>query len=246
MLKKILENLDGIDDTVKVLYVKKADGKFHLDVEDDDGGALMRAKEHEVGLRKIAERELAEAQAKLAAHEAKIADLVAAQGSSVQELRSSLESEWKGKVAAAEEKGAREKSTLEQTIKRVFVNQVADSIAKDIILDGVAPELLSNIILNRLTVEIIDGTPITRVLTADGKPSTMTPDELKTEYFTNPRFAAIMRATDSSGGGAAGGQGGGGASDVKFRDMGDAQRAKLLKENPAEFHRQVALMNSTR
>jgi len=244
MLKKILENLEGLDEGIKALYVKKADGKFHLDVEDDDGGALMRAKEHEVGLRKIAERELSEVQVKLTAAEARAAALVASQGSSVQEVRTSLEAEWRAKVQASEDKGAREKSALEKTIQKVFVDQVASGLAASIALDEGSAELLSNVMRRRLTVEIIDGEPMTRVLSADGRPSAMTPDELKAEYFTNKKYAAIMRATDSSGGGAAGGQGGGGASDVKFRDMGDVQRAELLKTNPSEFHRQVALAKS--
>lgn len=244
MLKKILPNLEGLDETIKGLYVKKADGKYHLDVEDDDGAVLMRAKEHEVGLRKIAEQERDEAQAKVAAAEAKVAAMAASQGSSVQEVRTSLEAEWRAKVQSAEEKGAREKLALEKTIKKVFVDQVAASIATSIALDEGSAELLSTVIGSRLTVEIVDGEPMTRVLSADGRPSAMTPDELREEYFTNKKYAAIMRATDSSGGGAAGGQGGGGASDVKFRDMGDVQRAELLKTNPAEFNRQVALLKS--
>lgn len=235
-LKKILPNLDGLAEAIAALYSKAADGKFHLNLEDDDGEELRRAKEHEKGLRQIAERERDEARTELTTVQTELTTLKAAAPKDVQTLRESLTAEYEGKINKLKADHDKEKAGLTDTIKKIFVHDVASGIAKDIAIDEGAAELLTDTIARRLTVEMVDGSPLTRVLSADGKPSAMTPDELKNEYFTNERYAGIMRASDASGGGASNGKRGSGGS-KKLHEMGDEERTQMQKQDPAGWQR---------
>lgn len=235
-LKKILANLDGLDAAIAALYEQKADGKFHLDVEDEDTGALLRAKEHEQGLRKLADQTAATATADLTAAQTRIAELERAQSATTVELRADHERA----VAALTEKFTKERAALEGSVKKIYVGDVANRIATEIAVDEGAAELLGDRLRSRLVVEMVNGEPVTRVLAADGTASNMSPDDLKAEYLSNQKYAAILRASDASGGGASGGGSkGGGAAGKKLADLGDAERNKIRTENPAEWTRLV-------
>jgi len=242
MLKKILDKtaFSALHEELQKLYKVGDDGKYHLLVEDDDGAELKRAKDHEVGLRKIAEQERDAARAELATAQEQVTTLTAAQGTSVQQLREQLTAEHTRLMSEANKKHEKEVQGLNAAIKKTFVDGVASGIAKDIAVDDGAAELLTEVLRKRLTVEIVNGEPLTRVLSPTGEASTMTPDELKNEYFTNEKYAGIMRASDASGGGATGGKKGSGAS-KPFAEWGDAERGALAKSNPAEFQRLVDL-----
>ena len=235
MFKKIRDTLEGLDENLHQFYEKKADGKFHLKLEDDDAEPLRRAKEHEVGLRQIAERDRDAAKEELEKAKTKITELERAVSSSTQELRADHERA----VRELNEKHAKDTEGLQNTIREVFVNQVASSIAGDIAIDEGAAELLSEVIQKRLQVEMVNGKPVTRVLNADGTASNKSPDDLKNEYLQTKKYAAILRANDASGGGANGGSNGGGATGKKLADLGDEERNKLARENPAELQRLV-------
>lgn len=238
-LKKIvaaLSEVTGIPaDVVATLYEQKTDGKFHLTIEDDDAEPLRRAKDHEVGLRQIAERDLATRTTELETANATIAQLNTDAGKDKQTLRESLQAEYADKEKKLVEKHAKEKEALEGTVKKVYVNDVAHRIATEL---TDVPDLLLPLLERRLQVEIVDGQPVTRVLAADGKPSTMTPDELKAEYFQDKKFERIIRGNNASGGGASGGNGGSGAPKA-LKDMSEGERTKMAKDDPAGFQRLV-------
>lgn len=238
-LKKIRENLEGLDESLHALYEKQADGKFHLALEDDDAEPLRRAKEHEVGLRQIAERDLGAARQELEGIKAENQRLKADAGKDIAKVREELQSDYAEKERKLKEQHEQETAGLMSSLRESHVEGVAKRIAKDIAINEGAEELLSENIGRRLQVEIIDGKAVTRVLSADGKASSMTPDELQAEYVQNKKFAGIIRANGSSGGGASGGQGGGGAS-KKLSEMGDAERAEWFKRDPLGFERAVA------
>lgn len=110
---------------------------------------------------------------------------------------------------------------------------MATNIANELALQGSASVLLPHV-RNRLTVDYVDGAPITRVLGPDGKPSAATLDELKAELATNEAFAPIIAGSKASGGGAGGAQGGrAAAKSIKRADF-DAldftAKAKALKD----------------
>lgn len=235
-LKKIIDKLDGLDESIATLYEHKADGKYHLDIEDDDAGPLLRAKEHEVGLRQIAERDLASRTQELEVANTLIEALKLDAGKDKSVLREQLKAEYEEKERKLNEKHNSEKIALEKTVKKVFVEDVALRIANDL---TDVPDLLIPLLEKRLVVELVDGEPVTRVLTADGKASTITPDDLKTEYAQNKKFERIIRGSNSSGGGAPGGNGGSGAPKA-LSDMTEKERTDMAKLEPDRFSRLVA------
>lgn len=235
-LKKILVNLDGLSDEVAGLYEKKADGKFHLNVEDDDGAELRQAKEHEVGLRKIAEQERDAALAAVETEKAKVATLTNDAGKNVQQVRDQLKAEYEQKLADKDAAHSAKVTALEATVRKVFVSDVAHRIATEL---TDVPDLLLPLLEKRLSVEIVNGEPLTRVLAEDGKASAMTPTELQQEFLQNKKFERIIRGSGANGGGAGGGSGGGGASGKKLKDMSDAERAAWHGRDPEGFQRAV-------
>lgn len=240
MLKKIRDNLDGLDEAIAALYAQKADGKFHLKLEDDDAEPLRRAKEHEVGLRQIAERERDEARAALEAANNTITQLQNDAGKNVQQVREQLATEYADKEAKLKDAHSKETEALKATVKKVYVDDVAFKIASEI---TDVPDLLLPLLEKRLQVEIIDNKPVTRVLKENGEASTMTPDDLKQEYSENKKFERIIKGSNASGGGANGGHGGGGAP-KELKDMNDAERAAWHKRDPEGFQRAVDAQKS--
>ena len=238
MLKKKItkEAFDALHEELQKLYKIGGDAKSYLlDVEEDSGALdeVSRAKEHEVGLRKIAERDLATATASLETATARIAELERTQSSTSQELRADHERA----VNKLKEDHKKATENLEKTIKKIYVNDVASKIATEIAIDEGAAELLGEVLQRRLSVEMVNGEPVTRVLNVDGTASNSTPDQLKTEYLQMEKFASMLRASEASGGGASGGGKGGGASGKKLADLNDEARNKLAKENPGELQR---------
>ena len=232
-LKKILESLEGLSEAIAALYEKRDDGKFHLDIEDDDTGPLVRAKEHEKGLRVLAEQKVDQLTTELNTIKTKLTEAEAALSQDTTALRADHERA----VAKLKTDHTNEKAALENTIKKIFVGDKARGIASEIAIDEGAAELLAEVLQRRLVVEMVNGEPVTRVLDAQGKASNMSPDDLKAEYLQSKKYAGILRASEASGGGASGGDTRGGAPKKKLADMGDAERTKMAKENPAEFQR---------
>lgn len=235
MLKKILTSIEGLNEEVAKLYTKKEDGKFHLQLEEDDAEPLRRAKEHEVGLRQIAERDLAAARELVTELQGKITTLEGQISKDVSAVRADHERA----VAAMQEQHRKATENLEGVIKRIYVSDVANRIASEIALDDGAAELLAENIGRRLSVEMVNGNPVTRVLSPDGQPTVSSPDDLKKEYLQNAKYSGILRASDASGGGAPGGSKGGGAPRKKLSEMGDVERAAWHAEDPEGFARAV-------
>lgn len=237
MLKKLIETaaFDALHEELKKMYKLSDDGKYRLQLEDDDAEPLRRAKDHEVGLRQIAERDLATAKQELATANTTIETLKADAGKDKNQLREQLQQEYADRERKLKEDHAKETDNLKATVKKVYVDDVAFKIASDI---TDVPDLLIPLIEKRLQVEIIDGKPVTRVLKENGEASTMTPDELKTEYSQNKKFERIIRGSNASGGGAPGGHGGGGAS-KKLKDMNDVERKAYYERDPVGFQREV-------
>jgi len=225
MLKLELDTIEGLEDGVKGLYEEK-DGKFRLKVDglpdvsglkkkldelmDESKAAKRKAKEIE----EAAERERAEALAK---------------SGDVESLRKSYDEKF-GKTKTEYETQIQ---NYQQQLQKLTVGQTATTLAAELAIPGSAPVLLPHI-QARLSMEIRDGQPVTVVMSADGKPSAMTIEELKTELSANPAFAPIIAASKAAGGGASGGGNGGGAAKkavtrAQFDSMNAVQRTEHLK-----------------
>lgn len=228
-LKLTLDNLDGLDESLHSLYEER-DGKFHLLIDGyEDPAALKRAKDHEKEARKKAEKELKDLRAELDELKEKLEDGDVDKNRKKGDV-AALEQSYKDKIVKLEEKHSRELADRDSTINRLLVDGVAESMAAEL---SDAPELLADIIRKRLKVDNGE----TRVVDANGELSATTVEELREEFRTNKKYAAIIRGSQANGGGSGGGGKGGGAT-KSFAEMTEKERTQLARENPAEYQRQ--------
>lgn len=231
MLKYELENLDGVEESVKSLYEEK-DGKYVLKIEgipqpqqhSDEG---LRKKVDELLAEKKAEqqkRKEAEEQAALE-HARKKGDIDA------------LEKSWGEKFTARETELLNEKKSLEAQVYKLTVGSKATELAAKLAVPGSDSVLLPHI-SNRLQVETVDGEIKIRVLDLQGKPSALSIEDLEKEFRANEAFKPLIRASNASGSGASGGQGGGATK--KPSEMNQTERAAWQKDDPEGFAQAVA------
>lgn len=216
-----------LSDLLKSEYVEDGDN-YKLDVEsDDDNGALKRAKDREVQLRKDAELRAREAEEKLLELEGndakKKGDIV------------TLEKSWKEQMAAQKADYKAKLDKMHAHTTKTLVDNVALSIATKI---SSAPALLLPHIRARLQADLEGDEPTTRVLDAAGKPSALTIEQLSNEFSTNKDYAAIILASKASGGAGNPRQSGNpvsgsGAAPSDLSKMNDRDLANYLTEQKA-------------
>ena len=105
--------------------------------------------------------------------------------------------------------GAEKQSEIDgyrSTLVDITTGRAATQLAAEIALPGKAEVLLPHV-RDRLATDWKDGIPVTEVLTADGKASNLTLDDLKAEMKADPRFDTLIAGKQSSGGGNKGGEG---------------------------------------
>lgn len=237
-LKAVLENLDGLDDSLKTNYVEK-DGKFYLDLDGVDEhpavGALKRAKDHEKTLRQTVEGKLREAEDKVGELEGTVEELRT--GAIPKGDVEALKKSYTDKAADQQAKFDEKYGKLQRQIEKVMLDSKALEMATEI---STAPQLLIPHIRSRLKLEEADGELVVQVVDIAGKPSAASLDDLKKEMLQNKTFAPILIGSKAHGGGAGGGSGGGGASSKKLSDMNEAERTAFAKEDPEGFRQAVA------
>ena len=173
---------------LQTLYVEEGDS-YRLDLDDDDVGALKRAKDREVQLRKDAEKKAKEFEEKLG----EIEGNDARKRGDIQ----TLEKSWQEKIDKQKAEYEARVGKLAAHTTRTLVDNVAMSIATKI---SNAPALILPHIKARLQADFEGDEPRTRVLDKDGKPSALTTDELSAEFVSNKDFAAVITASRASGG----------------------------------------------
>lgn len=237
-LKKILDQAayDALSDDMKKEYKKGEDGKYHLDLEDDDAAELKRAKDHEKQRRQEAEEKLRKKEEAEAAAEEKARKEREKAAKAEGDLEA-LEASWKEKHEKDVAEAKAEGQSATKALKNIFIDKVARDMAEAI---STVPDLLVDKIKARLDLEIHEGEPITRVLSVDGKPSALSLDDLRKEFVDNKSYSAIIKASDAQGGGAGEGGEGGGASGKKLSEMTATEEAKFANENPDEYARMIA------
>jgi hypothetical protein len=205
---------------IQAEYVEDGDS-YKLDVEGlEDTGALRRAKDRESQGRKDAEAALREAQEELErinGDDARKKGDIATLEKSWQKKLDDQKADYEGKVA---------KLTSHTT--KSLVDNVALSVATKI---SNSPQLLIPHIRARLQANFDGDEPVTVVLGKDGKPSTMTVDELSAEFVANKDFSAIIVGSKASGGASKPSTSGGGAPNNGNND----KPADLSKMNPTEL-----------
>lgn len=222
---------DALSDVLKAEYKAEGDA-YVLDVDDPAFAALKAEKEEEKRKREKAEADLkarddakAEADRKAAEDAARAAGDVAA-----------LEKSWKEKaerdVAAEAAKTAATTAALRALLVDTQAQKIADAICT-------VPALLVDKIKERMTVEIHDGVPVVRVLTADKKPSALSVADLQKEFLDNPLYKAIIKGSNSSGGGAGGSGEGGGAGQKKLSEMTGVEEVAFANAHPEEYRKMI-------
>lgn len=223
-LPRIRESIEGLPADVAKEY-KEVDGKFVLDIEGDSLDPLVSAKNHEKAARQTAEQKLQQAQEQLDEMR---------RGNIPKGDVEALENSWKTKLTTAQQEAKDRETRLRNQVHGLTIGNTAASIAAEI---SVAPDLLRGEIERRLAVEETeDGRVVVRVKGADGKPSALSLDELKTEIKGDQRYAPIIIGSKASGGGANGPQGSGDSpSGKKPHEMTSEERVEFLQRDPDGF-----------
>ena len=178
---------DALSDDQKAMYQEAGEG-YQLAIEGLPDVSGLEAKVNEL----LGEKEAAEKAAREAAEEKarKEGDVAA------------IENSWKQKLADTEARYQSQIENLNGSLNTLLVDNVAQSLATK--LAGEAAPVMLPHIKSRLSVEMKDGKPVTRVLDADGKPSALTVDELGAEFTGNKAFAGVIIGSKASGTGGAG------------------------------------------
>lgn len=185
---------DALPDEHKAMYRESGDG-YQMAIEGLPDVSGLEKKVNELLTEKKTEkakREEAERAAAAAAEEKarKEGDVTA------------LENSWRQKLTDLENGYKSQIEGLNGSLQTLLVDNVATTLAADLSGDA-APVLLPHI-KSRLTVEMQDGKPVTRVLDANGKPSALTVDELGDEFRNHKAFAGVIIGSKASGTGGAG------------------------------------------
>lgn len=227
MLKYELENLDGVEESVKSLYEEK-DGKYVLKIEGipepEDLEGLKRKNQEFMDEAKAAKRKARELEELARQKE----EENARKNGNIE----ALEKSWGDKLAARETELLNEKQALEAQVYKLTVGSKATELAAKLAVPGSDSVLLPHI-SNRLQVETVDGEIKIRVLDLQGKPSALSIEDLEKEFRANEAFKPLIRASNASGSGASGGQGGGATK--KPSEMTTAERQEWQLRDPSGF-----------
>lgn len=222
---------DALPDVLKTEYKAEGDA-FILEVDDPAFAALKAEKEDERKKREKAEADLkAINDAKVEADRKAAEDAARAAGDVT-----ALEASWKKKrdddVAAEAAKTAATTAALRALLVDTQAQKMADEIST-------VPALMIDKIKSRMTVEVVDGVPLLRVLSTDGKPSALSVADLQKEFLDNPDYKAIIKGSRSSGGGAGGSGEGGGAGHKKPSEMTGLEEVAFAKAHPEEYKKML-------
>lgn len=143
-----------------------------------------------------------------------------------------LDASWREK----EQSWQQERETFVGHFQKTAVSTEAKRIAANLAIKG-SETVLERIVRDRLTAEFVSPTDpaAVKVLTADGKPSALTLDELEKELQNDKALAPIIVGSRARGaGGSDPSAGGGGGNTVRNSDLptDPRERAKFFASNP--------------
>lgn len=183
---------DKLSKDLQAEYVEK-DDEYILDLyggnDDDDNGALRRAKARAVQERKDAEKRAKEAEAKLA----ELDDNDARKSGDIEKLEAS----WKSKLDAQKAESDATINSKDAFISSTLIDNVANAMAAKI---STSPALILPHIKSRLQADLSGDAPTMKYLDASGNSTTA--EALEKEFVDNKDFASIIVASKAKGGGA--------------------------------------------
>ena len=225
VMKLRVASLDDVPEAFHGEYAQDGDG-YVLQTEGDHPGieAMRRARDNEKESHKATKQRIKELETEM---DNMRTQLATSTGNS-DNVHKSWEKKFNDKCA--EYDGII--NGLNGSLSNLTVGQAAKQVA-DIFL---SPRLGEREARARLTTEMVDGVPTVRVLDKDGKPGAMSLDDLIKEFRADKDLAPSLKGTSGSGGGNPPPGPGGKHKATRPEDMGDAERAELLKTDPAKFH----------
>lgn len=226
MLKFEIDSLEGLDESLHGFYEQHGD-KYRLKVEGiDPADELKEALRKEREERKAAKEraEELERNAQLAAEEA------ARRDGDVNALQKS----WEEKHTKALTEKDQTLTALQAQVHALTVGATAARLAGELAVQG-SSAVLQRLIEPRLSMDMRDGKPVVVVLDNEGRPTALTPDELKNEIISDAALAPLVAGSKATGGGAAGSKGGGAAK--TWDQLSGMERVELRRTNPAEHAR---------
>jgi nucleotide-binding universal stress UspA family protein len=201
---------ESLPDDLKKIF-KKVDDTEDYDNGEENAAELKKARDRERDEAKKLREERDSWHKEKEELEEKVADFESGSAKTGQD-KEALKKSYDAKIAKLQEKHTGEVERIKGSLRKTHVDSVAERIANEI---STAPDLLVPLLKGRLAVDLDADEPSTQVLDLLGKPSAATIEELKQEFLSNQKFAAILIGSKGSGGGAGGGGNGGGAFDVK-------------------------------
>lgn len=205
-LKYMVESLEGLDDSVKGLYVER-DGKYALAVEGIEDVYVPKSnfiKEREA--RRVAEERAKKALSEEDAEEFERLRQLADKGRNTDEILT----RWKEK--AAKEKAADQAAIQAEREKRA--QRELEITATELIAKYKGnTKLMKDHVLRELRVEEVDGD----ITVAPARATSF--DEIMANFRKDPDFAAAFSDSGHSGSGAHGGGGGGAGRTMKVSDF---------------------------
>lgn len=231
------ESLDGLDDSVKSLYVEK-DGSYQLAIEGlpDYDAQQTRINQMDSKIAELlGEKKKASEKAKEAEELArKEAEEAARKNNDIEALENSWKEKHERALKELRDQFEPDIALKDKLLQNATVNATANQIANEIGIPGSAKALMPHL-TQRLKMEVKDGQAVTVVTDAAGKPSALTVDELKNEFKNDAAFAPLIVGSNATGGGANGGNGGGaaGAKELtrsEFDALDPAGRSNFCKE----------------
>lgn len=234
-LKYLLDEASytALNEALKPEY-KKVGEEYQLNITGgpkvEDVTPLKNALEN-------AKRERQEAKDKVTTLETEL-DTLRAQVGDKSNDRATLDASWQAKLDRVTADYEAKDANYQKQLANLTIGKAASDIANAI---STVPDLFEDKVSRRLEVDLTGDTPVIRVLDRDGKPSALTLDDLKKELAEDPRYKAIIKASDASGGGAGGAGQGGGATGKKISEMNEQERVQAYSTlGEAEFNRRNA------
>lgn len=228
-LKVRVKSLDEVEEAFRGEY--KADGdEFVLDISGDAPGlvAMRGARDNEKDAHKQTKTRLRELEVEL--------DELRNDHASGRSNTETLNKSWQAKYDKREKELTEEIAELTGAVSGLTVGQTVTAVAAKLFI---VPDAMEHHVKTRLTTEIVDGKPVTRVLDKDGKPSALTVEDLEKEFRQRKDWAPFLKAGEGSGGGGHGTPPG----TKKFKQgddpktMSESERLDLLKSDPATFYK---------
>jgi len=252
MLKKTLESLEGVDESLHSYYEESESGGFRLKIDGDEEDRFKQKHQEAEKHRKNAEKQAQELQARLDQIEEEQrlareeADKKKAKDSNDWEsYEKSLREQHTKALTKLQDESEQKINTLMNQVKSMTAGTAASDMANKLAIDSHAAENIRDYVSSRLSVDTSGDKPRVVVMDTEGNPTALTLDEFEAEVREMPRFQHVISGSKASGGGASGGnhKGGGAPNNKPVKDWSAKEKSAYIASNGLEAFQQLVRGN---